>query len=112
VERFCRASKGLTSIRYALPPHPFPSQKTDQTEMKKVTPAIECFGSHRLIYGSQPVPAFSSQTLLEPEKWTELIWPVVAEVCCAGERDEAQAEVDAVFGANMQRILGQGRGDV
>ena len=67
---------------------------------------MECFGSHRLIYGSSPVPSHAAQRLLAPDRWTQCVWPVVAELVCAGEKSEAEREVDMVFNGNAKRIWG------
>ncbi|KAJ9091833.1 hypothetical protein QFC19_008947 [Naganishia cerealis] len=91
---------------------------TDEEELKRVmrlyvTPAMECFGSHRVIFGSSPAVALSHDgtlppaPLISPQRWFVVAKTVVSElVCGSGEMVEAQAEMDAVFYENASRIWG------
>ncbi|KAJ9093687.1 hypothetical protein QFC21_006283 [Naganishia friedmannii] len=85
----------------------------EEDELRRVmrlymTPAMECFGSHRIIFGSSSPPVFACSTaLITPERWYAVAKTVVAElVCGSGDVGEAQAEMDDVFAGNAGRIWG------
>ncbi|KAI5455324.1 hypothetical protein NCC49_000138 [Naganishia albida] len=88
----------------------------DEEEIKRVTrlyvtPAMECFGSHRIMFGSSPPhdPA-TTTSLVPPERWFNIAKTVVSElVCGSGDLQEAQAEMDAVFFKNASRIWAVGQ---
>lgn len=74
-----------------------------------VSPAIETFGTHRLIFGSSsalPLPDLALATLNEtslsqpisPDKWYGVLRKVVTEI---GEGQEA---VDGILGGNAAKV--------
>jgi predicted TIM-barrel fold metal-dependent hydrolase len=69
---------------------------------------MECFGSHRIIFGSSPPHDVSmASSLVPPERWFSIAKTVVSElVCGSGELGEAQKEMDDVFFGNASRIWG------
>jgi predicted TIM-barrel fold metal-dependent hydrolase len=72
---------------------------------------MECFGSHRIIFGSSsPHDAATKASLVPPERWFSVAKTVVSElVCGSGDLAEAQAEMDAVFFGNASQIWGVGK---
>jgi hypothetical protein len=88
---------------------------------------MECFGSHRIIFGSSPVAVLNASpisdcihprptttnattptnALITPERWYVVAKTVVSElVCGSGDAVEAQREMDDVFFGNASRIWG------
>ncbi|KAJ9091943.1 hypothetical protein QFC20_007509 [Naganishia adeliensis] len=83
----------------------------DEEEVKRVsrlyvTPAMECFGSHRIIFGSSlPHDPSMTTSLVPPERWFSIAKTVVSElVCGSGDLGEARKEMDNVFFGNARRI--------
>lgn len=75
-----------------------------------VSTALECFGTHRIIFGSVN-PILDKQRAKEAQvvsygKWyNSIARPVVAEMVAGEGVQEAQLAMDAIFAGNARRIL-------
>jgi predicted TIM-barrel fold metal-dependent hydrolase len=84
----------FSTFRFCLPFHPLIGS------CSSVGPAVEAFGFERIIYGSAPSPVSRAQS--SAGDWYEIAREAFAEL------GVDQESVDAVFGANAQRIYAAG----